>query len=545
MEPRHEETRVTARSRQALFALLLLVLVWNSLYYAPYVVDDAFISFRYARNLVEGNGLVFNPGERVEGFSNFLWVLLEAGLLALNLPILSGVKVLGLASAVAAAVLTYRLARTLWPDSPLKAFLALGAICFNTSFAVWSQGGLETVFFTALIVGMCARYEVERRAPVALPWSALLFGLAWMTRPEAPVYGLYFLARRWAPRDRAPLERRDAIWVATLLALVVPYEVWGLAYYGGLFPNTHAAKIGRDAPILSRALSSAQLVQFVTRQGWALPGLLALGLLGSLRRVRAVPAAVWAPLAGGAIFLIYAWSDWMPRFRFVVPVMPSLFLLAAHGAVELGGLLRSRPSLRVAWTALVAALFLGYGQHQMFAAHFKTRARDVYRFATAARGAWFLDVPRNLGRRIFPLEGTALQVLELAPAHETVALADIGFPGYLGMNPIWDLRGLVTPRAASFAADGGTASEAAIEDLLGRRPLFILLPGQQGDEPTPRMDAYDRMLSEHLDAALYERLESGSGTGVLYLRRTRPRRIPPGRMRRAVEGFPEYEPPRR
>ena len=45
-----------------------------------WLTDDAFISFRYARNLLEGHGLVFNPGERVEGYTNFLWVLELAAL---------------------------------------------------------------------------------------------------------------------------------------------------------------------------------------------------------------------------------------------------------------------------------------------------------------------------------------------------------------------------------------------------------------------------------------------------------------------------------
>ena len=59
--------------------LLLFCFVWQSLYYFPYIVDDTFISLRYARNLIDGNGLVYNPGQRVEGYSNFLWVVLEPG----------------------------------------------------------------------------------------------------------------------------------------------------------------------------------------------------------------------------------------------------------------------------------------------------------------------------------------------------------------------------------------------------------------------------------------------------------------------------------
>ena len=42
------------------------------------LADDAFISFRYSQHLAEGHGLVFNVGEKVEGYSNFLWVVLVA-----------------------------------------------------------------------------------------------------------------------------------------------------------------------------------------------------------------------------------------------------------------------------------------------------------------------------------------------------------------------------------------------------------------------------------------------------------------------------------
>jgi len=532
---------VTRSLRGALCALFLFVLLWNSLYYAPYVTDDAFISFRYARNLVEGNGLVYNAGERVEGFSNFLWVLVEAGLLAARLPILSGVKLLGLASALATALLTHRLARMLWPEAPLKALLALAGVCLNTSLALWSQGGLETAFFAALLLGAVTRFEAEQRDPAARPWSALLFGLAWMTRPEAPVYALYFAARRLLPRGRAPLGRRDAVWAGGLLAVVVPYEAWGLLYYGALLPHTHAAKLGRDASLLGRSLATSQLVQFAVRQGWALPALLAVGCLGSLRNPRALPVAVWAPLAGGAIFLVYSWNDWMPRFRFVVPMLPGIFLLVGHGAVELARALRPKRAPRYAWFAVLAALYLGYARHQLHAPYFRTRPREVYRFATEARGNWYRDVPGNVGRRIFPLEQAALEVLQLAPERETVALADIGFPGYLGMNPIWDLRGLVTPAAAAFEPDGGAASEAAIDDLMARRPLFVSLPAQ--DQMTRRMQAFDRMLGEHPDAVLYRRVDSGSGAGVVYMRKDRPQRATRERVRRALERFPEYRPP--
>ena len=68
-------------SPRAILSLLpwLLLLAWLASV-AWFLTDDAFISFRYTRNLIEGHGLVFNPGERVEGYTNFLWILELAAL---------------------------------------------------------------------------------------------------------------------------------------------------------------------------------------------------------------------------------------------------------------------------------------------------------------------------------------------------------------------------------------------------------------------------------------------------------------------------------
>lgn len=123
---------------------------------AWFLCDDAFISFRYARNLVEGHGLVFNPGERVEGYTNFLWVLeLAAFWKTLGLrpesvaPWLSVLCTIGtLAPTVWWAALLPGLRRR-----GLMIWMALGLLCTSATFAVWtSGGGLETRQFTLFVV---------------------------------------------------------------------------------------------------------------------------------------------------------------------------------------------------------------------------------------------------------------------------------------------------------------------------------------------------------------------------------------------------------
>jgi len=85
------------------------VLVWHSLQY-NFVTDDAFISFVYSRNLAEHGQLVFNLGERVEGYTNFLWTVLLAALLKLGVAPEISARVLGTAFGVATLVVVARLA---------------------------------------------------------------------------------------------------------------------------------------------------------------------------------------------------------------------------------------------------------------------------------------------------------------------------------------------------------------------------------------------------------------------------------------------------
>ncbi len=88
------------RTISALFAIAVAVYVFNLARYRTYLLDDTFIGLRYARNLVEGHGLVFNPGERVEGYSNFLYVLVAALFLGLGIDPVVGLKCLGVTASL-------------------------------------------------------------------------------------------------------------------------------------------------------------------------------------------------------------------------------------------------------------------------------------------------------------------------------------------------------------------------------------------------------------------------------------------------------------
>ena len=221
-----------------------------------------------------------------------------------------------------------------------------------------------------LLVSTCLRFEVELRQPGRIPASALLFSLLWMTRPEAPVYSLYLLWRRWTARNARPWGRFDLRWVTVAACLIVPYEIFGLLYFGALLPNTHVAKVQEIAPGLGGLLvllDQPLVTQFALAQGQGFLLLLLLGSTGSLLVGRKrLPLALWLVPLCGMIFILYARGDWMPRYRFFVPILPFLCLFLANGIVELlVAARRYRTLFVVAAVATVVGLG-GYGWFQLF-----------------------------------------------------------------------------------------------------------------------------------------------------------------------------------
>ncbi|MCK4546772.1 MAG: hypothetical protein KAW17_04935, partial [Candidatus Eisenbacteria sp.] len=226
-------------------ALLGLCLAGHALHY-DYVVDDAFISFRYAQNFLQGHGLVYNPGERVEGYTNFLWVLLVAlGMVAGADPAPFS-QALGFAAAAATLCVVFLRPVALSRSPAYVRLLAPALLCLSPPFALWSVGGLETSLFTFFVFsGLSAGARRESGASGAV-WdtvSGLSLALACLTRPEGFLAFLLVVGNRvlWpaTPGGRFPI-RLVMAWAV----VVVPYELWRWSYYGFLFPNSYYAKVG-------------------------------------------------------------------------------------------------------------------------------------------------------------------------------------------------------------------------------------------------------------------------------------------------------------
>ena len=236
----------------ALAATLILLLAHAWAYH--FLTDDAFISFRYARNLSQGHGLVFNPGgERVEGYTNFLWVL-----------ILAALNFLGIAPERAANPLSLALTVVLW--GLVAWFAARGrsgerhswlivvptlALAVTRSVAVWSTSGLETRLFEVLWVAGTLRLVVEIEAKLEgdppraalAPWA---FALAALTRPDAllPSASAFVLSALVLRVRLGAISRRFVLEWLPFAVIVGAQFMFRRLYYHEWLPNTYYAKIG-------------------------------------------------------------------------------------------------------------------------------------------------------------------------------------------------------------------------------------------------------------------------------------------------------------
>ncbi len=317
-----------------------------------WICDDAYITYRYAEHLVGGDGLVFNAGERVEGYTNLSWTIWTA--LGMRLGVgpeawtsFWGIACYGL-TLVLLATRGWRIATAAGaPAWPLPVAAILGAA--HVDWANFATGGLETAAFTLLAVAGYLLVSPEgpaspKRRLLRLAAGGALLALASLTRPDgvlfAAVCGVWIAAGR---------DLRGAIaFGAGFLVLWLPVTAWRIDYYGDLFPNTYYAK-SASLSWWSQGWLYARLY-FV--RYWPLLAALPLAWFARPRRVAVLELSLAAVYAA---YVARVGGDFMFA-RLLLPTTPFLLLLIQRGLVALAG---ARPLVHAgAAAALLAAMAL-------------------------------------------------------------------------------------------------------------------------------------------------------------------------------------------
>jgi hypothetical protein len=255
--------------------------------YLDWYIEDAAISFAYARNLVDGEGLVaFRGGERIEGYSNPTWVALIALFEVFGIDGFTSGKLLAAFFGAGSIVWVWRLARMAMPEDSegWAALMAPLILALNSHHVIWAASTLENSVLSFLMLGGCWQLMRDVRGESRLPWSSLWFLGVGLTRPEGTLYaavaGLWFAI--FCLIDRRGI-RPIISWVLMYWVPMLLFVAARLWYFAYPLPNTYYAKFVTQGnfPLRWYQRGWMQVREYSDRlwQGWFLP-VYVFGLLG-------------------------------------------------------------------------------------------------------------------------------------------------------------------------------------------------------------------------------------------------------------------------
>ncbi|MDD5307709.1 MAG: hypothetical protein PHU25_10355 [Deltaproteobacteria bacterium] len=456
--------------------------------YLRWTLDDAYIAFAYAQNWVLGNGLVFNVGERVEGYTSFSWVALSALGLRLKADVVPWSMGLGILAAVGTVLVTWRLAGELMPREKRNGAV-LGALLVASYPAVgwWAPSGMETVLFALLATLVLWRHVRDGAGSTFTPiWLAL----ASMTRPEgcllaAVVCADVFRTARW------PVAVRYA---ARFLAIFLPYCAWRLWYYGHPFPNTFYAKVGYTPDQVLRGL--VYLKDFVTSGNGAI--LVGGALMAPVTGIGRRAAAVYVFIVAYFGYIVLVGGDYFLFHRFFVAVVPTLAALTIAGIGR--GVARLTSSNRIAGATFLLVLLL---------------------WAAAGLSLWraerFFLPQMRFGAGL--TRGIATFAREHTRKDESIATIFVGAVKFYSGRTVIDMVGMTDEHIAHRSAPGfgrGLAGHERYDSqyVLGRRPRYIVIGGVN-----PDLGAASDMWTQPLFRRCYVREQGTSAAGMGFFRR--------------------------
>jgi hypothetical protein len=429
---------------QRLGALILAILTLTGLVLllGRWGIDDQFITYRYARNLLLGHGLVYNVGQRTLSTTAPLYAVLLAGLGSLwpNLPALS--NVLSAVTLVSSAAILVAWSRS-------RGQFAMGLVA-GLYLCVWplllTTFGIETCLYMMLVLAGFFAYDRSN-----LPLAAGALALAALVRPDAVVaaaaLGLYHLIRR-QPVDWRPL----ALYVA-----VVGAWYGGLwLYYGSPLPVTLLTKQqqGQMSDGLRFGPRFLSLIRGYGHQPlyWVHGVLAVLGLGGVVARWRHwMPLVLWA----GLYFVVYLALGVNGYLWYYAPLVPALVVLIAAGAQVVG---RFLGRLRVAYGAKTALLGLLLA---LLLAPLVVGTLDI---------VWQPDAHLAVYREI----GQWLEA-RTAPS-ATVGTLEVGIIGYYSQRDMVGFAGLIQPEVARQLTPSTTYEDSARWAIQTYEPDYVVLP---------------------------------------------------------------------
>lgn len=473
-----------------------------SLYLRTWIIDDAGISFVYSRSLANGHGLVPQPGaERVEGYSNFLWVLLYTPFFLFGdfNPIITPKVV----STILVCILFIYILKIciLLKKLPIHALVISSLIAINTPFIIWTCSGLENPLYVLLIIGLVylsIKYQLQQKHR-AVVWAAVIAFLICITRPDGILFTIIFPIVILTNNQKLSIVVRPLLTYAGLtLFLLSILLAFRWLYFNDLVPNTYYAKEASTVVIIQNLLLEPNTLItkfnsiFLSMGGidfiYIIYGIVALGIiqwtiLRKKIKLNYILFSAWLVSLLNYILMPY---DWMGNFRFATPfivISHLYFFLMAQGILATISKYK-----KLAMTILIILL----GVYAIIS--FKDHHHRLIKYSK------YPAAPFLLVKKLFA-DGFNDYASELEITNGSILLPDVGATYYYSNLRVYDSAGLCNKTIAKgkYLHDRKLIQNYIFLEI---KPTFIHL--QDGWAEMIRPDEYPHFREEYI--TIYESL---------------------------------------
>jgi hypothetical protein len=301
--------------------------------------DDAMISMRYAWNLSHGWGLVWNPGEYVEGYTNpLMTVIMSLTTLVFDkVSAVLAIQILGIVFMLINAYLVMSIAKHLMSGQERyhQLFWALAFFCALSYYPLvyWSLMGMETGLLAVLLSLsiLCALRYVRERRPAQGMLLSVSLGLAFFTRPDTVVFAVpifvYVFYRAGRKSEGCPSLHFLFAMVGLYAMFIAGQELFRWGYYGEWLPNTYTLKMS-GIPLFIRIENGIAFVRPFLIQTGILLVVVGASLVLNFRTDKLFLASIFAV---ALCYQVWIGGDPWLYWRILSPAMPIMLVLGVHG----------------------------------------------------------------------------------------------------------------------------------------------------------------------------------------------------------------------
>ncbi len=331
--------------------------------YLPNTQEDAYIGYRYAENFANGHGLTFNNGDYVEGYSNFLFIILLSLSYKIGVSTTLASKSIGIISSLLILLILPKIISYLsnWRCGYIVRYLPSLCLSSYPAFTYWTTSGMETTFFASLLV-IAFYFTIKEQNNLYL--ASLFYILATLVRMEGV---LYFISTviAYSVHNYIVMRKIDKIFFRRLLVITIPYiiaiiiwELWRWNYYGNFLPNTYYIKMPAPDQIFPISRGIVYMSSF-----WNSIGGISILLLSLLFVFGKYPIFIklyymliqlfWH------LYLREANGDWMVLHRFYIHLVPFIFIFLS---ISIGYIIKNQKALNT----LLIAYIIGFSLYSTY-----------------------------------------------------------------------------------------------------------------------------------------------------------------------------------